>query len=54
MRRTADLADPDISPLFADFTGLPPLAIHVGTTEILLDDSQRLAQRARHTASTSN
>ena len=43
----ADLTDPDISPLFADLTGLPPLAIHVGTTEILLDDSQRLAQRAQ-------
>ncbi len=44
----ADLAHPDVSPLFADFTGIPPLAIHVGTTEILLDDSQRLAERARH------
>ncbi len=43
----ADLAHPDLSPLFADFTGVPPLAIHVGTTEILLDDSQRLADRAR-------
>jgi epsilon-lactone hydrolase len=45
--RHADLAHPDISPLFADLTGLPPLAIHVGTTEVLLDDSQRLAERAR-------
>jgi acetyl esterase/lipase len=43
----ADLGDPDISPLFGDFGGLPPLSIHVGTTEILLDDSQRLADRAR-------
>ena len=42
-----DLDDPDVSPLFGDFAGLPPLSIHVGTTEILLDDSQRLAERAR-------
>ncbi|HET6471451.1 MAG TPA: alpha/beta hydrolase [Pseudomonadales bacterium] len=40
-------ADPDLSPLFADFTGLPPLSIHVGSTEILLDDSRRLEKRAR-------
>jgi len=43
----ANLDDPDISPLFGDFAGLPPLSIHVGTTEILLDDSRRLADRAR-------
>ncbi len=41
------LDHPDVSPLFADLGGLPPLSIHVGTTEILLDDSQRLAERAR-------
>src|SRR5262245_40357631 len=34
----ADLLDPDVSPLFADFSSLPPLAVHVGSTEILLDD----------------
>jgi epsilon-lactone hydrolase len=37
---------PLASPLFADLTGLPPLLIQVGTAEILLDDSLRLAQRA--------
>ncbi len=45
--RDVDLKDPDVSPLFGDFSGLPPLSIHVGTTEILLDDSRRLADRAR-------
>ena len=40
-------ADPDVSPLFADLTGLPPLSIHVGSTEILLDDSRRLVKQAR-------
>ena len=44
---TAQLDSPDVSPLFGDFTGLPPLSIHVGTTEILLDDSQRLVERAK-------
>lgn len=43
----ADLKTPLISPLYADLQGLPPLLIHVGTDEILLDDSQRLAVKAR-------
>jgi monoterpene epsilon-lactone hydrolase len=34
------------SPLFADLTGLPPLLIQVGSAEVLLDDSLRLAVRA--------
>ena len=36
-----------ISPHFADLHGLPPLLIHVGTREILLDDSTSLAEKAR-------
>ena len=36
-----------VSPLFADLAGLPPLLIQVGTQEILLNDSTRLAERAR-------
>jgi acetyl esterase/lipase len=42
----ADLADPSVSPVFADLTGLPPLLIQAGSHEILLDDSTRLAARA--------
>lgn len=42
----ADPRAPTASPLFADLTGLPPLLIQVGTAEILLDDSTRLAERA--------
>ena len=38
---------PLASPLYADLAGLPPLLIHVGSREILLDDSVRLAARAR-------
>lgn len=33
------------SPLFGDLSGLPPLLIHVGADEILLDDSLRMARR---------
>ena len=38
---------PLASPLYADLAGLPPLLIQVGTAETLLDDSTRLAERAR-------
>jgi monoterpene epsilon-lactone hydrolase len=44
----ADPRDPLISPIYGDLTGLPPLQIFVGDTEILLDDAQRLATRARN------
>jgi monoterpene epsilon-lactone hydrolase len=42
-----DPCDPIASPLYADLRGLPPLLIHVGANEVLLDDSTRLADRAR-------
>ena len=55
-RRTSELqrmyigdaspADRFISPVFADFDGLPPILGQVGSTEILLDDTRRSAQRA--------
>jgi acetyl esterase/lipase len=35
-----------ISPVFADFDGLPPMLGIVGSTEILLDDTVRSAQQA--------
>ena len=41
-----DAADPLISPIFGDLTGLPPLLIQVGSHEILLSDALRLAARA--------
>ena len=34
--------NPEVSPYFADLTGLPPMHIQVGSKEILLDDAQRL------------
>ncbi|TYC66574.1 alpha/beta hydrolase [Streptomyces sp. CB01881] len=44
----ADPRQPLLSPaLHADLTGLPPMLIQVGANEVLLDDSTRLAARAR-------
>ncbi|MBW1709446.1 MAG: alpha/beta hydrolase [Deltaproteobacteria bacterium] len=43
----ADARTPLAAPLYADLSGLPPMLIQVGTTETLLDDSTRLAGRAR-------
>jgi epsilon-lactone hydrolase len=42
----ADASDPQISPVFGDLSGLPPILIQVGSTEILLSDALRLAARA--------
>lgn len=41
------LTNPFISPAIADLTGLPPLFIQVGSEELLLSDSEILAQQAR-------
>lgn len=42
-----DVLNPLVSPLYADLSGLPPLLVHVGEAEVLLDDAVRLADRAR-------
>ena len=39
--------DPLASPVYADLSKLPPLLIHVSDAEVLLDDSTRLADRAK-------
>jgi len=43
----ADPRNPLASPLYADLSKLPPMLIHVGENEVLLDDSTRLAEKAR-------
>jgi acetyl esterase/lipase len=43
----ADAAHPHASPLFGEFDGLPPLLIQAADTELLLDDSTRVAKKAR-------
>jgi monoterpene epsilon-lactone hydrolase len=42
-----DRKSPLISPLFADLRHLPPLLVHVGSDEVLLDDARGLAEHAR-------
>jgi len=39
------LTDPDVSPIFADLSGLPPALFTVGTRDALLDDSLFMAPR---------
>jgi acetyl esterase/lipase len=34
------------SPLYGEFAGLPPICVHVGDDEVLLDDSLRYVERA--------
>ncbi|MCJ8159000.1 alpha/beta hydrolase [Sphingomonas sp. LaA6.9] len=41
----ADPLDPRASPLYAKLSGLPPVRIHVGEDEILLDDSVQYGRR---------
>jgi acetyl esterase/lipase len=41
-----DASDPFASPLHADLAGLPPIRVHVGDDEVLLDDSVRFVERA--------
>jgi acetyl esterase/lipase len=38
--------DPEVSPLFADFRGLPPLFLQAGSSEMLRDEAIRAAERA--------
>lgn len=45
-RAPVPLNHPRISPALADPGGLPPLAIHVGDAEVLLDDARTYAARA--------
>ncbi|AXQ31122.1 steryl acetyl hydrolase [Solimonas sp. K1W22B-7] len=44
---TTDARNPEVSPIFGDFHGLPPLHFLVGESEVLLDDSLVCVQRAR-------
>jgi monoterpene epsilon-lactone hydrolase len=44
---STNVRHPLISPIYGDLSGLPPLLIHVGTWETLLDDSTRLRERAQ-------
>jgi monoterpene epsilon-lactone hydrolase len=43
----SELTDPLVSPVFAQAAGLPPTLIQVGDDELLLSDSERLAENMR-------
>jgi monoterpene epsilon-lactone hydrolase len=43
----ADSREPLASPARADLTGLPPILVHVGEAEVLVDDSVLLAENSR-------
>jgi len=42
------LTHPYLSPLFGDFTGLPPFLIQTGEREVLHDDGKRVVDKARN------
>jgi len=42
-----DPRDPLASPLYGALAGRPPIQLHVGTSEVLLDDARRYAEKAR-------
>lgn len=44
---SASPRDPLANPLYADFTGFPPLYLQVGGYEAIRDDATRVAERAR-------
>jgi monoterpene epsilon-lactone hydrolase len=44
---------PAASPVLGDLSRLPPLLLHAGSTEILLDDARRIHQRALEAGGTS-
>jgi monoterpene epsilon-lactone hydrolase len=43
---SATPTDPLASPLHGQLSGLPPIRVHVGDDEVLLDDSRRYVERA--------
>jgi acetyl esterase/lipase len=45
--RAHNVRNPLISPVYANLQNLPPLMIHVGNDEVLLDDSTRVAKNAK-------
>jgi acetyl esterase/lipase len=43
----SDLRDPDLSPMFADLAGLPPVLIQIGTADLLLGDCRKFFMRCQ-------
>lgn len=49
-----DAASPAVSPVYADLHNLPPVLLHVGSTELLLDDATRIHERIQESGGTSS
>lgn len=47
-----DPRDPLASPLYGDLTGLPPVRMHVGEDDVLLDDSVRYGEQLERAGGT--
>jgi cation diffusion facilitator CzcD-associated flavoprotein CzcO/acetyl esterase/lipase len=45
--RRADRSDPAVSPLLGELAGLPPLVVHCGSLDPLVEDARQLDGRAR-------
>jgi len=45
--------DPRASPLFAELSGMPPVLLHVSSTELLLDDTRRVHETIQSTGGNS-
>lgn len=45
---SANLEDGNINPIFADLQDFPPIHIHIGSRELLLQDSVRFHERLTH------
>lgn len=43
----SNIANENISPIFGDFSGFPPMYIQCGSCELLAEDSRRLEEKAR-------
>lgn len=43
----ADRRDPEVSPLYADLSGFPPVFLQAGADQTLADESRMFAERAR-------
>jgi len=46
-----DLRSPMVTPFYSDMSGLPPTLIHVGSNELLVDDSITVAKRMKQAGS---
>jgi len=40
--------NPQASPLYGDLTGLPPMLVQAGGRDLLLDENEKFAERAKH------